>query len=44
MECSTEPARLAGFKLEGAPVSVLASNRVDVRIFALRPHYAGACT
>jgi uncharacterized protein YqjF (DUF2071 family) len=34
-EFSTEPARLAGFRLEGEPVSVLAALPVDVCIFPL---------
>lgn len=36
-ELSVEPARLAGFHLGGAPVSVLSALPVDVSIFPLRP-------
>ncbi len=36
-EFSVEPARLAGFRLDGAPASVLAALPVDVSIFPLVP-------
>lgn len=36
-EFSVEPARLAGFRLDGPPASVLAALPVDVSIFPLRP-------
>ncbi len=36
-ECSTEPARLAGFDLNGPPTSVLTADAVDVTIFPLQP-------
>jgi uncharacterized protein YqjF (DUF2071 family) len=36
-ECSTVPARQAGFELTGEPVSLLAARPVDVSIFPLRP-------
>lgn len=36
-EFSVEPARLAGFRLDGPPVSVLAALPVDVSVFPLRP-------
>jgi hypothetical protein len=36
-ELSTEPARLAGFHLDGEPASVLATLPVDVSIFPLVP-------
>lgn len=36
-EFSVEPARLAGFRLEGGPASVLAALPVDVSIFPLTP-------
>ncbi len=36
-ECSVEPARLAGFHLDGEPVSLLSALPVDVSIFPLRP-------
>lgn len=35
-ECSTEPARQAGFGLTGVPVSLLSARPVDVSIFPLR--------
>jgi uncharacterized protein YqjF (DUF2071 family) len=35
--CSIEPARLAGFRLDGEPVSLLSALPVDVSIFPLRP-------
>lgn len=37
LEFSVEPARQAGFRLEGEPTSVLASQPVDVSIFPLLP-------
>ncbi len=36
-EYSTEPARLAGFRLDGEPASMLAAQPVDVTIFPLVP-------
>ncbi len=36
-ECSIEPARLAGFELDGEPASVLAALPVEVSVFPLKP-------
>ncbi|MDP3071514.1 MAG: DUF2071 domain-containing protein [Opitutaceae bacterium] len=36
-EFSPEPGRLAGFALEGAPVSLLGAEPVEVKIFPLQP-------
>ncbi len=36
-ECSAEPARQAGFALDGAPQSLLGARPVDVSIFSLQP-------
>lgn len=41
-ECSTAPARQAGFELVGEPVSLLAARPVDVSIFPLRASGAPA--
>jgi uncharacterized protein YqjF (DUF2071 family) len=37
LEFSVEPARLAGFRLDGAPASLLSALPVDVSIFPLEP-------
>lgn len=41
-DLSVEPARLAGFRVEGKPASVLAALPVDVSIFPLKPMHSFA--